>query len=146
VRSLRERQDDVLARLQSERQAWVATAGGDSQPHLVPLSLCWHRDEILLATRADRPIARNISQSGRARLGLGAGDDVVLIDAAASAEKWHAAAEDERRAFIDRTGWDPSSRPGVWALLRLTPQRVRAWRSVGENLHGSVVMSDGQWL
>jgi Pyridoxamine 5'-phosphate oxidase len=146
VRSLRERQDDVLARLQNERQAWIATAGGDSQPHLVPLSLCWHQDEILLATRADRPIARNISESGHARVGLGAGDDVVLIDAAASAEEWHAAAEDERRAFIDRTGWDPSKQAGVWALLRLRPRRVRAWRSAAENVRGSVVMSDGQWL
>ncbi len=146
MRSTAQRRDDALARLQTDPNAWVATATAAGAPHLVPVSLCWHHDAILLATRADRPLAQDVIASSRARVGLGDGDDVVLIDADAHSTNWADADSAHRRAFIDRTGWDPGEQPGRWVLLHLQPETVRVWRTIAENLNGSVVMKNGTWL
>ena len=145
MRSTKERRDDALTRLKTDRNVWVATAG-DAGAHLVPLSLCWYDDAILLSTRADRPLAQNIIASCQARVGLGDGDDVVLIDAKACSTNWSDAHPMARRAFAERTGWDPGEQSGSWVLLCLEPQTVRVWRTVAENLQGSMVMKDGSWL
>ena len=132
MRSITERRDDALARLKSDRNVWVATAGASGVPHLVPVSLCWYDDAILLATRADRPLAQNIVASCQARVGLGDGDDVVLIDGKARSVNWSDANQAQRRALVDRTGWNPGEQGGSWVLLCLEPQTVRVWRTVAE--------------
>jgi hypothetical protein len=146
VRSMTERQADAVARLERDRDAWVATVGADGAPHLVPVTLCWYEQEILLATRGDRPLARNIASVSRVRVGLGAGEDVVLVDATAASVTWSEASRAKRAAFVRRAGWDPGQQPGAWVLLGLTPMRMRVWRTVAENVTGSVVMKHGEWL
>src|SRR5687768_2557316 len=75
------RKADVLAELTTPVvDAWVATAAA-AEPYLVPLTLAWLRERIVLATDAKSRTGANLTASGVARIALGATRDVVLIDA-----------------------------------------------------------------
>jgi len=85
-RTREQRRVGTLAKLSAPAMdVWVATAaaeaGGIASSHLVPLSLAWIDERVVLATEADSVTARNIISQGRARLGLGPTRDVVMIDA-----------------------------------------------------------------
>jgi len=81
-RTREQRRADTLAKLSAPAaDVWVATAAPDAGGYLVPLSLAWIDERVVLATEADSVTARNIISQGRARLGLGPTRDVVMIDA-----------------------------------------------------------------
>ena len=77
---------DTLAALSHRLvDAWIASADlgtdGTPRPYLVPLSLAWFEERIVLALEADSRTARGIQRYGTARVGVGPTRDVVLIDA-----------------------------------------------------------------
>ena len=85
-RTPEQRKADTLAKLSAPAMdVWVATAtaeaGGRAGSHLVPLSLAWIDERVVLATEADSVTASNIISQRHARLGLGPTRDVVMIDA-----------------------------------------------------------------
>ena len=85
-RTREQRKVDTLAKLAAPAaDVWVATAaadaGGHASSHLVPLSLAWIDERVVLATEAGSVTAGNITSQGGARLGLGPTRDVVMIDA-----------------------------------------------------------------
>ena len=146
MRPATERKADALAKLEGDANVWVATADAGGRAHLVPLSLCWFNDEVVVAVETRSRTARNLAASGQARLALGATDDVVMIDVAdvtvvARADAEPALADAYRR----RTGWDPGEDSGEWVFVRCRPARIQVWRSV-EEITGRTVMRDGAWL
>jgi hypothetical protein len=77
-----ERKADVLAKLTARHaDVWVASAPESGPAHLVPLSLAWDGEHVIIAAEPSAVTARNIEASKRARLALGATRDVVMIDA-----------------------------------------------------------------
>jgi hypothetical protein len=137
------RKADVLAKLTAPVvDAWVATAG----PHLVPLTLAWLRERIVLATDGPSPTAVNLAATGAARIALGTTRDVVMIDAVlaetfpvAVAPGWVA------DGYADGTDWDPRTAGGTYVYLVLRPDRIQAWREVNE-IKGRTLMRAGAWL
>ncbi|HEX4213354.1 MAG TPA: pyridoxamine 5'-phosphate oxidase family protein [Candidatus Dormibacteraeota bacterium] len=149
-RSRQQRKADTLARLQQKLiDVWVSSASGAEdavQPYLVPLSLAWIDDRIVIALDGDSRTARNITAGGRVRLGLGPTRDVVLIDADLERVTPAAEADDglvER--YVSQAGWDPRKAGGASALMLLRPRRIQAWREVNE-LAGRTLMREGIWL
>ena len=136
---------DARAALAAASDAWIATASRSGRPHLVPLDVVRHADDLLAATVADSVTARNIAATRRARVGIGDTRDVVMVDADAEVTGWEAAEQAARAAFVHARGWDPADETGEFVLVRLTPVRVQAWRSV-EEISGRTVMRDGVWL
>ncbi len=140
------RKADVLAKLTAPVvDAWVATASA-AEPYLVPLTLAWLRDRIVLATDAKSRTGANLTASGVARIALGATRDVVLIDAVleetfpvAQAPAWVA------DGYATGTDWDPRTAGGSYLYLVLRPDRVQAWREENE-IAGRTLMRDGAWL
>ena len=140
-----DRKADVLAKLTAAvPDVWVATAAADV-PYLVPLTLAWLRERIVLATDGKARTARNLAATGTARLALGATRDVVLIDATleetfpvAEAPAWVA------DGYADGTDWDPRT-VGGYLYLILRPDRVQAWREENE-IADRVLMRGGTWL
>lgn len=64
------RKTDLLAALTTPAaDVWVATATADATPYLVPLSLAWIGDCVVIALDANSPTARNLERSRVARLG-----------------------------------------------------------------------------
>ncbi|WP_406411661.1 pyridoxamine 5'-phosphate oxidase family protein [Streptomyces halstedii] len=140
-----ERKRDVLERLVSERDVWVATAHPDHGPHQVPLWFLWDGEAVWMCTGATSVTARNVRAEPRVRLSLPDTFDVVLLQGEA---EWFPDQEVPRgaaEAFAAKFGWDPRVEEGPFLYVRVVPSTVRAWRGEPE-LRGRVVMRDGVWL
>ena len=150
-RAREQRRADTLAKLSAPAvDVWVATAGADAGGHiasyLVPLSLAWIDERVVLATEADSVTARNIISAGRARLGLGPTRDVVMIDAELErAYDLNEVPADLAERYAMQADWDPRNSGGQMRFLVLRPQRIQAWREVNE-LPGRTLMRGGVWI
>ena len=123
---------------------WVATASAAGAPYLVPVSLAWVDDRVVVAVESSSVTARNLTTSGTARLAVGPTRDVVMMDVVL--ERSVDVADDERlgAAYVGQADWDPRPSPG-YLFLVLRPVRVQAWREANE-IAGRTLMRDGTWL
>jgi hypothetical protein len=146
LRSTEQRKADVLAALENNGSAWLATAGAAGEPRLIAVSFWWDGSHIVLATRVGNPTAHNLVASRKARLGIGSPDDVIMVDAALIDQAPAASAKsDIRKGFISAAGWDPAEEGDDWAFFRLQPVRIEAYRGYAE-LEGRTVMRQSRWL
>lgn len=144
ARSREQRKQDVLDRLEKDKDAWVSTASADGVPTLVPLSFVWDGGTLLMATRRTNPTAVNVTPDGRARIALGHTRDVVLIEATAEVVEGSDLPKASGDAFAAKFDWDLRGR-AAWVYLRFSPYAVRAWRESNEQ-PGRDLMADGHWL
>lgn len=146
TRSTGQRTSDVIAALEENGDAWLATASPAGQPHLIAVSSWWDGEQIVIATIGSSRTARNLDANGRARLALGAPDDVIMIDVKVSGSVPVDGAEPELAAgFAAAVGWNPSEEGSNWRFFRLRPVLAQAYRGYGE-LEGREVMRGGRWL
>jgi hypothetical protein len=141
-----QRRTDSLARLESDLDVWVATSSPEGMPHLVPLSLDWDGQRIVVCARRESRTIENLTRSSSARLGIGPTRDVVMIDAVAEelvpADQVSTAMAEH---YALRTGWDPRREAGHYMFVCLRPQRVQAWHESNE-IRGRTLMRNGKWL
>lgn len=139
------RMADTLAMLAAPAvDAWVATASAAGRPHLVPLSLAWVGERVVVAVQAASVTARNLGASGLARLGVGPTRDVVMVDAVLERTVDVHADEALGAGYVAQADWDPRRSTG-YVFLVLRPVRVQAWREADE-IAGRDLMRDGRWL
>ncbi len=139
------RKADTLTMLTTPAiDVWVATASADGAPHLVPVSLAWIEDRVVIAVPETSVTARNLTASGRARLGVGPTRDVTMIDAVLERVVDVAADEALAAGYAGQADWDPRRDTG-YVFLVLRPVRVQAWREANE-IAGRTLMRDGTWL
>ena len=150
-RSGAQRKADTLATLRTKGiDVWVASTSapesGSAQAYLVPLSLAWIDERVVVALESDSRTARNLAEQGTARLGLGPTRDVVIIDVvldrAVTLEDVPAALADRYAAQAD---WDPRTAGGQYIYLVLRPERIQAWREANE-LAGRTLMRASSWI
>lgn len=145
-RTPRQRKQDVLDRLDRDVDAWVATADSvTGSPYLVPLSFLWDGSTLLLATEAASVTGRNLSASGKVRIGIGDTRDVVLVEGTARSLTLTEVPVEVADAFAEKTGFDPRQLRSTYYYFEIHPQRLQAWREVNE-LEGRELMRDGRWL
>ena len=139
------RKADTLAMLATPAiDVWVATASAAGEPYLVPVSLVWVDERVVIAVEGSSTTARNVTASGKARLAVGPTRDVVMIDAVLE-ERLDVASDDALGlAYVARSDWDPRGDTG-YVFLVLRPVRVQAWREANE-IPGRTLMRDGTWL
>jgi general stress protein 26 len=140
-RTQSQRKQDTLRRLESDADAWIATADTAGNGHLVPLSFLWDGAAVIVSTPRSSATARNLNRGARVRVGVGQLRDVIMIDGTAEPVR------DERSkdTFAAKHGWDPRKESGDYAYFRIVPDRVQAWREVNE-LPGRTLMRDGDWV
>jgi nitroimidazol reductase NimA-like FMN-containing flavoprotein (pyridoxamine 5'-phosphate oxidase superfamily) len=143
-RSAEQRKKDTLNRLENDVDVWVATAGPDGTPYLVPLSFIWDGARLTIATPESSPTGRNLRATGRVRLGLGPTRDVVVIDGTVEAFDRDEVPTDVAETFAAKL-WDARKSTPRYGYFRITPRRVQAWREENE-LSGRELMTDGSWL
>ena len=144
-RTREQRKADALAKLTAPvADGWVATAG-EGGPALVPLTLAWVEERIVLATDVATVTARNLLAGSPARVALGGTRDVVRVDAVL--ERHLPAAESGviGAAYAAQNDWDPRGAGPAYVFLLLRPERVQAWREVNE-IAGRTLMRAGVWL
>ncbi len=151
-RTLAQRKADTLAMLVTPAiDCWVATAGasreGGPRAHLVPLSLAWLDERVVIAVAADSVTARNVLEHGTARVAIGPTRDVVVIDAVFehSVGVAEATAAAIAEAYAGQADWDPRTAEGEWIYIVLRPDRIQAWRESNE-LAGRTLMRGGSWV
>lgn len=142
ARDVSQRVRDTIARLDHERDVWLATAGADG-PWLVPLWFVRHGAHLILATGATSRTVRNLSRLTTVRLALPDTDDVVIIDGSARTSPTGDAPGAALDAFTAKYDGDP--RRWATAVITVRPDRVLAWHGEHE-LPGRVIMRDGAWL
>jgi hypothetical protein len=147
ARSKEQRKADTLARLAQENlDGWVTSAPAAGKAHLVPLSMHWTGDRLVIAVEPASVTARNILETRVARIGLGATRDVVMVDveldAAHPVGDLPASIGD---GYAAQSDWDPRAVGGDYVYLVLRPVRIQAWREVNE-LAARALMRDGTWL
>ena len=144
-RDAQTRKADTLAMLAApEVDVWVATASAEGEAHLVPVSLAWVGERLVIAIPEGSVTTANLTVSGRARLALGPTRDVVMIDAAL--ERTLGVDDDEAlgAAYAAQSDWDPRGDSDyVFQVLR--PIRLQAWREANE-IKGRTLMRDGSWV
>jgi hypothetical protein len=145
VRPLETRKSDTLRMLATPAiDVWVATAAAAGVPYLVPLSLAWVDERVLIALEATSPTALNLAASREARLAVGPTRDVVMIDAVLDTTVSVDADQALGNAYVAQADWDPRGLPG-YVFLVLRPVRIQAWRESNE-IPGRTLMREGAWL
>jgi hypothetical protein len=148
-RDRQQRRRDTLAKLaESAVDVWVATAsssGSSVDAYLVPLSLAWIDERVVIAVDSSSRTARNIEGSRTARLALGPTRDVVVIDAQLEQSVPVAAAPELAARYVLQADWDPRTAGDSYRFLVLRPEHIQAWREANE-LPGRTLMRDGTWL
>lgn len=144
-RPTRQRVADTIAKLsEPHADVWVASAGPEGA-HLVPLSLAWIDERIVIALPTDSVTARNIETSGQARLAVGPTRDVVMIDAELEvAHPVDDAPSSIGGGYAAQSDWDPRGQAG-YSFLTLRPVRLQAWREANE-IAGRTLMRNGEWV
>jgi hypothetical protein len=143
-RSREQRKTDSLAKLRSDVDLWVASAGESGGAYLVPLSFVRHESALTIATPRTSRTAQNLVRAGWARVALGPTRDVVIIEGAVEAIPIGTDTRLED-AHADATGFDPRTLSEEYVYLRITPQTIQAWREANE-LEGRQLMRRGEWL
>jgi hypothetical protein len=144
ARSRAQRTSDVLARLRSDVDVWVASADDQGGAYLVPLSYYWDGSALTMATPRSSRTAVNLIRAGWARLALGPTRDVVIVEGAVEAIPIDADPV-LGDAHAQATGFDPRTLSTEYVYLQVTPHSVQAWREANE-LAGRQLMRDGAWL
>ena len=139
------RKADTLAMLATEAiDVWVATASATGAHYLVPVSLAWVDERVVIAIEETSVTGRNLTASGVARLAVGPTRDVVMIDADLETAVDVGADEALGEAYARQADWDPRRAEG-YRFFVLRPIRMQAWRESNE-LPGRTLMRDGTWL
>ena len=140
ARTTAQRKTDVLAKLSSEVDLWVASADATGDAYLIPLSYYWDGEALTVSTPRTSRTGRNLIRAGTARVALGATRDVVLIEGTVEV----GADPELQERHAQATGFDPRTLED-YVYLRITPRSVQAWREVNE-LEGRWLMRKGAWL
>jgi hypothetical protein len=144
-RDAQTRKAEALALLSTpEIDVWVATASASGEAHLVPVSLAWVDERVVIAIPAKSATASNLTASGRARLAVGPTRDVVMIDAALDRSVAVDADPALGEAYAAHSDWDPRG-DSDYVFVVLRPVRLQAWRESNE-IKGRTLMRDGAWV
>ena len=145
ARDRKTRKADALAMLSTESiDVWVATASAAGSPYLVPLSLAWVDERVVIAVDGSSVTARNLAASGTARVAVGQTRDLVMIDVILERTLDVVADETLGEAYVGQADWDPRRSAG-YLFLVLRPVRLQAWREANE-IPDRTLMRDGSWL
>jgi hypothetical protein len=143
-RGLEERLRDTRAKLETDIDLWVATAGSGGA-HLIPLSYLWDGSTFLISTPRASATGGSLLANGRVRLGLGPTRDVVIVDGTAEPVDVTDLGPATGDAFAAKTGFDPRELDEPYQYFLIRPERIQAWREANE-LPGRDLMRDGRWL
>jgi hypothetical protein len=144
ARSRSQRRIDVLEKLRSDVDLWVASADETGAAYLVPLSYCWDESTLTVATPRASRTAVNLVRAAWARVALGPTRDVVIIEGPVEAIPIGTDTRLED-AHAQATGFDPRTLAEEYVYLRITPHDIQAWREANE-LAQRQLMRRGVWL
>lgn len=136
--------DDVharaLARLATERIAWIGTNGRNGYPHAVPVWFLWHDGAVVVMSEPTSAKVRNAAEDGRVLVHLESGDDEEQLTVLqGTAEVLHDASPSWMpvigEAYLAKYEHDlpplkltlESMAARYSTVIRVTPEKLIAW-------------------
>jgi general stress protein 26 len=116
---------DVVARLASARNYWVASVRPDRRPHAMPIWGLWFDAAVVFGTSPSSRKARNLAANPEAVVHLESGDDVVILEGRVEVLSDTAALERFAAAYLEKYGVRVEPVPG---FLALRPRVAFTWR------------------
>jgi Pyridoxamine 5'-phosphate oxidase len=118
----------VDERMSTARNYWIVTSRPDSRPHAVPVWGVWLERNLYFSTDRNSRKSRNLRQNPAIVVHLESGDDVVILEGAASlAENGQdLAAIDE--AYLAKYGMRVVGFMPTSVIYAVTPSVAFAWR------------------
>ena len=141
-RDVETRKKDVLAYLESQGHYWLSTAEVGGRPYVIAVSAWWDGAALVVATLGGSRTARNMAMSPSVVLAGGDPSDAIVIQASVVESQAVEDAPDLLAGFEKALGWAPGK---GWALYRLRPTRIQAFRGY-EEIEGRDVMVRSRWL
>lgn len=116
----------VVPRLKTEANVWMATVRADSRPHLVPVWFVWHEAQIYLCIQPQSVKAQNLRHNPHVTLSLEDGNKPIICEGVAEvvSPPWPEAV---RQLFWQKYNWDIITDTDYGLLLTVKPNRWLVW-------------------
>ena len=117
---------EVLHKLQTEANIWLATVRPDGRAHLVPVWFAWYEEKLYACIQAKSVKAKNIEQNSQVALSLEDGSKVVICEGEARfvAPPWN---DDIAAIFQSKYDWNIQTDNDYDRLLEVVPQKWLVW-------------------
>ena len=122
---------NVLRRLRSESNIWVATVRPDGRPHLTPTWFALHDDKLYISIDPGSVKARNLSADTRVALALEEGAAPVIVEGEAQPVEGSDRPQGALDEFRRKYDWDIDADSQYSLLIAITPTKVLSWGEGG---------------
>ncbi len=119
---------DVSGRLTSAQNYWLATAGKNMRPHVMPVWGLWLEGAFLFSTDTASRKARNLAANSHGTVHLESGDDVVIVEGMVEQVTDPHALASFVEAYDVKYGIRPDVSGPQARAYRLNPTVAFAWR------------------
>lgn len=123
---------NVIGRLESERNIWIATIrpqNGNThpvRPHLVPVWFVWQNGKLFICIQGNSVKAKNLRQNPHISMALEDGSSVVICEGE-TREIAKPGDEGVRAIFQQKYDWDITTDHEYDLLLEIIPQKWLVW-------------------
>jgi general stress protein 26 len=121
------RWSEVVARLESARNYWLATTRPDGRPHAMPLWGLWLDGAVVFSTDPESRNGRNLEANPELVVHLESGDDAVILEGRAEAVTDDDLLRRFSAAYFEKYGWRVEPGPGL-GIYALRPRTAFTWR------------------
>jgi hypothetical protein len=105
--------------LRDAHNYWVATAGSDGQPHLMPVWAVWFDGKVWFSTGGQSRKARNLRERAQCSIGAERGPNAVIVQGSAERIAASEAPDDVARLYREKYG---DAYPEGSPLFRVVPR------------------------
>ena len=116
----------MIARLDKERNIWLASVRPNMKPHLVPVWFIWEKDAFFICIYSQSVKFLNISQNTLVSMALEDGSSPVICEGLSQRleRPWP---EKIVRQFKHKYDWDIQTDKDYDELVRISPQKWLSW-------------------
>lgn len=118
----------VSERLMSARNYWLATAGKDTRPHVMPVWGLWQDEAFFFSTDTASRKGKNLALNPYVVVHLESGDDVVIIEGRTEAVRDVGVLNIFADAYEMKYSFRPDVNSAEARVYRLYPKAAFAWR------------------
>ena len=117
---------EIFARLDDEKNIWLASVRPDLKPHLVPVWFIWDDQTFYMCIYSKSVKFLNIAQNGLVSIALENGSTPVICEGLTErlARPWP---ENIVKQFKEKYDWDIETDKEYDELVRISPQKWLIW-------------------
>jgi hypothetical protein len=120
----------IIAHIAAAEYCWVASVRPDGRAHMAPIWHVWHEGQVFVVTQSKSVRARNIAHNPSVSVALPDPLNAVIMEGEARFSPGAQAAL--QPLFLAKYNWDIVTDHEYDAIIAVTPHKVMAWGSHGD--------------